>query len=70
MTPQISLAHLARPSTTGIILPFFSATASGLEPPRPAAAAVRTEGPPVYCKLDSGFPTLTVVSWLALVASA
>ena len=42
MTPQISLAHLARPGASRIIVPFFSATASGLEPPRPAAAAVRT----------------------------
>ena len=40
--PQISLAHLARPGASRIIVPFFSATASGLEPPRPAAAAVRT----------------------------
>jgi hypothetical protein len=39
MTPQISLAHLARPGASRIIVPFFSATASGLEPPRPAAAA-------------------------------
>jgi len=28
------------------------------------------EGPPVYSRLDSGFPTLTVVSRLALVVSA
>ena len=42
MTPQISLAHLARPGASRIIVPFFSATASGIEPPRPAAAAVRT----------------------------
>jgi hypothetical protein len=41
MTPQISLAHLARPGASRIIVPFFSATASRLEPPRPAAAAVR-----------------------------
>ena len=42
MTPQISLAHLARLGASRIMVPFFSAMASGLEPPRPAAAAVRT----------------------------
>jgi hypothetical protein len=58
MTPQISLAHLARPSASRIIVPFFSATASRLEPPRPAAAAVRATRSTVRSsnRLDHGPP--------------
>ena len=59
MTPQISLAHLARPSASRIIVPFFSATASRLEPPRPAAAAVERPALPCPANPAHGADLLT-----------
>ena len=53
MTPQISLAHPARPGASRIIVPFFSATANGL-----VDRNSRKSGLTVYPTSSTGTPHL------------